>query len=255
MFKVHELLTLIASEWGDDSSPYKEISKSVKFYLGDMDDVSDLSDISTAQFFELPAETCAFQFDNQGFSYILVAKQKDDEIIWTMFGSGLNYSNGIKKNGWYCENLAITVSRDGEHINAFLLDSDKQVDVVAALKDNEDQFHFAVLWIMKVIRAIEVFSLSNVFTVENHPPKFINAKRKKKGKIPFFSYHTLHIGKPRSGKSGESIGTHNSPRLHFRRGHIRKLADGRRIWVNACLVGDKSKGMVMKDYKVNNVAV
>ena len=74
-------------------------------------------------------------------------------------------------------------------------------------------------------------------------------KREAKGKVPFFTYKVLTL-KPSKRSSGEGLGgTHASPRVHLRRGHIRRLPD-KRIWVNGCVVGDKSKGMVVKDYAV-----
>jgi hypothetical protein len=45
-------------------------------------------------------------------------------------------------------------------------------------------------------------------------------------------------------------GTHASPRWHIRRGHWRTLADGRRVFVRECEVGDQSRGAVVKDYRM-----
>ena len=45
-------------------------------------------------------------------------------------------------------------------------------------------------------------------------------------------------------------GTHASPRWHIRRGHWRNLADGRRVFVRECQVGDMARGGVVKDYEV-----
>lgn len=45
-------------------------------------------------------------------------------------------------------------------------------------------------------------------------------------------------------------GSHASPRWHLRRGHWRQLADGRRVFVRECQVGDPSRGGVIKDYQV-----
>lgn len=45
-------------------------------------------------------------------------------------------------------------------------------------------------------------------------------------------------------------GTHASPRWHIRRGHWRQLADGRRVFVRQCEVGDPTIGGVVKDYAV-----
>jgi hypothetical protein len=50
-------------------------------------------------------------------------------------------------------------------------------------------------------------------------------------------------------------GSHASPRFHVRRGHIRRLADGRRTWVRQCSVGDASSGIIDKDYRVRLRAI
>ena len=49
-----------------------------------------------------------------------------------------------------------------------------------------------------------------------------------------------------SGPSEPQGGTHASPRWHVRRGHWRQLADGRRVFVRACEVGDPERGGVMQ---------
>lgn len=43
-------------------------------------------------------------------------------------------------------------------------------------------------------------------------------------------------------------GSHASPRWHIRRGHWRQLADGRRVFVRQCEVGDPALGGIVKDY-------
>lgn len=45
-------------------------------------------------------------------------------------------------------------------------------------------------------------------------------------------------------------GSHASPRWHIRRGHWRQLADGRRVFVRQCEVGDPTRGGIVKDYAV-----
>ncbi len=85
---------------------------------------------------------------------------------------------------------------------------------------------------------------------------FINRKRKAKGKGPVtFDWRTVEIG-PRQAKALPLGGTHASPRLHDRRGHWRLIkATGKRVWVKACKVGDASKGVVFKDYRVATEAM
>lgn len=70
-----------------------------------------------------------------------------------------------------------------------------------------------------------------------------------KGKAPLFSWHTVKIEPPKP-KQEPQCGTHASPRLHDRRGHLRRLKNGKTCWVRACKVGDASKGVIFKDYEV-----
>ena len=79
-----------------------------------------------------------------------------------------------------------------------------------------------------------------------------NKRRAAKGKAPLiYDWHTVVIEPGRPG--GECLGgTHASPRQHERRGHWRTCANGKRVWVRHCTVGDASLGTVFKDYKVGD---
>jgi hypothetical protein len=76
---------------------------------------------------------------------------------------------------------------------------------------------------------------------------FTNQRKIAQGKTPSYDWHTVVIeavqpkGKPQGG-------THASPRLHDRRGHLRRLRSGKNVWVKPCKVGDPTKGIVWKDY-------
>lgn len=68
-----------------------------------------------------------------------------------------------------------------------------------------------------------------------------------------FVYHILRLpahARPSADGSGSGNGTHESPRLHVRRAHIRKLQTGTLTFVRQCLVGDPSKGIADKHYEV-----
>jgi hypothetical protein len=78
----------------------------------------------------------------------------------------------------------------------------------------------------------------------------INSRRAAKGKGPIlFDWHTVTV-KPSPPKTDHQGGTHASPRLHDRRGHWRTCKSGKKVWVRDCKVGDASKGVVFKDYRV-----
>ena len=68
---------------------------------------------------------------------------------------------------------------------------------------------------------------------------------------PLFDYHVLMI-QPGAERhpSEDRGGSHASPRTHLRRGHIRRLSTGPRIWVNSCVVSPGAIGTVNKDYAI-----
>lgn len=98
-----------------------------------------------------------------------------------------------------------------------------------------------------VLGFLNALACSNV-RVQASPPK--KAGKKVKAALPFDSYHILTIDVPgRVCEHGAGTGPHRAPREHLRRGHIRRLVDGRRIWVNATVVAaGRSAGVVKKDY-------
>lgn len=65
-----------------------------------------------------------------------------------------------------------------------------------------------------------------------------------------WTYHQVTIDPVRLSSGAAAQGTHASPRWHIRRGHWRTLADGRRVFVRECEVGDATLGGVVKDYVV-----
>jgi hypothetical protein len=74
-------------------------------------------------------------------------------------------------------------------------------------------------------------------------PAALNRKRAAKGKSPIFDTRVLMVadtggykGAAQSAAGGSGMLSHASPRAHLRRGHIRRLADTRNVWVNAAVV-------------------
>lgn len=100
--------------------------------------------------------------------------------------------------------------------------------------------------IMAIVQLIAALACRNVTQRVCSPNAALQKKRAKNGRFPLYSYRILEIDEGRAA-SGERHGSHASPRVHLRRGHIRRLPD-RNVWVNACVVGNKAMGMVAKDY-------
>lgn len=124
----------------------------------------------------------------------------------------------------------------------------------AEWRDPKDQGVIAVVsLICFAIRGLAVLNCSNVVCVENAPPSALNRKRMKSGRTPIYSYKTLHIKTNERKDPVQPIGSfgeRHGPRLHLRRGHIRRLPSGSRTWVQSCMVGSMQEGMAMKEYRV-----
>lgn len=100
---------------------------------------------------------------------------------------------------------------------------------------------------------LNALACSNVHVARSEPRK---AGKKVRAALPFDAYHVLTINVPgRAGERGGFAGPHRAPREHLRRGHIRRLTDGRRIWVNATVVAaGRGAGVVKKDYALRLAA-
>jgi hypothetical protein len=91
-------------------------------------------------------------------------------------------------------------------------------------------------------------SCSNVYVADAPARSREQIRRQSQTRVPIFKYKVLAIETPRAvtGETGGD-GTHRSPIMHLRRGHIRRLSNARKTWVNACVVGS-GRGMLHKDY-------
>jgi len=76
----------------------------------------------------------------------------------------------------------------------------------------------------------------------------VRRARERQGK-PSYDYNVIEVLPPRQRRAYLG-GTHDSPKMHWRRGHIRRLPNGQETPVRPCLVGDITKGFVFKDYVV-----
>jgi hypothetical protein len=96
---------------------------------------------------------------------------------------------------------------------------------------------------------LNAISCSNVKSERLNTPK-----KKVKSALPFDEYRVLTIDCPKAsaGNGHSRDGINRSPREHLRRGHIRRLEDGRRLWINATVVNAGKGGKTSKDYTVRD---
>jgi hypothetical protein len=139
---------------------------------------------------------------------------------------------------WLCPSMMSMVEKEGiEEVYKCIVDTSSELSCVLEL--------------------CEALSCSNVHhqIMEQINPA-VNARRIRDGKTPLYETRTLWIDAPNEvNRSGEwQGGTHRSPRQHLRRGHIRNLQSGKKVWVNAAVVGSKENGIIKKDYAIKELA-
>lgn len=97
-----------------------------------------------------------------------------------------------------------------------------------------------------LLNFLNALRCSNVHTERSEPKK---AGKHIKAALPFDTYHLLMIDELAQSVTGTPTGGHRSPREHLRRGHIRRLANGRTIWINSTVVAaGRGGGKITKDY-------
>lgn len=114
----------------------------------------------------------------------------------------------------------------------------------------------ATVCVIRVLGLCEALACSNVDSEVIEPvDQRKNAKRIKQRKLPIYETRRLVIKAPLTrseGSHSHGNSDRQGPREHLRRGHIRRLQDGRRIWVQSCVVVSRENGVIHKSYAITN---
>jgi hypothetical protein len=206
------------------------------FYAGEMEDFerNRIVDLDSP-FAKLPFPITYVEFEAYTLGTIcLLATESGDEILLTIFTKepGKGFSKNLFDIVLKGQESHLSVTMPGFEID----------DLMRQYAGNIAQIFVSFL---------EALNCSNVETILNEPPQKLNKKRIAKGKTPLFAFRTLHIktGQRTVTPKGQTAAERAGPRLHFRRGHIRRLPD-KLVWVQPCMVGSIKNGMVLKDYEV-----
>jgi len=110
---------------------------------------------------------------------------------------------------------------------------------------------------MAAITMITALSCSNV-QLEDHPaPARLNKNRLKKGKRLFHGHKKIIVVNPglhMMHSNGTSAMTGRQLRSHLRRGHVRRLNTGKRIWIECCVV-NAGKALIANTYRINTLRI
>jgi hypothetical protein len=99
----------------------------------------------------------------------------------------------------------------------------------------------------KFMSCIGLMSLKTAVVTSESAPAKLNSARIKKGKPPISEVVTIRVKKQDRHEFG---GTHASPRPHWRRGHVRRLLDGKIVLVSPHPVMGQAK--IPTTYKVKS---
>lgn len=229
------------------------MAKCQKFILPDQgvlfEDVH-LRGISDLKKLTLPFDYVALEFqaslhNESGFGKsIICLEQREDKIIAiTAAGKGDDW--GAAGTWMIARKGAVASDREGA---LFEVQPAHFLEAKNLHPESFDYRHNAVSQCQIVLNFLNALACSNVTTETVEARKA--SKKSAAHALPFDSYHVLTI-KPSAAIARDGVGgSHRSPREHLRRGHIRRLESGARVWVNATVVNPGIGGKVSKDYRV-----
>jgi len=219
------------------------LHKSQKFYMGSAEAIPVNGKINVAQFPRLPYLVCAFEFDmpNSCGAVVLCAEVTDFLFseVWIRAGSAADcwiYAGAIRVNReeGYRQRLypeKFGSNSDDPEITKALDQADKLLGLVG--------------------HALQVLNSVNIDTETVAAPAALNKKRIKAGKPALYSYKVLVLARSKV-RAFPGAGTHNSPRIHLRRGHLKHRKTGT-FWWQPHAVGDRKMGVVAKDYNAKRL--
>jgi hypothetical protein len=251
--KAHKVVELLNASVEGKEYPFlaRMVEHSTKWALPGADEMPDPNpQILQGAPLHLPCQDVLLECD---WDFVF----EDGEERGTAFGLLTEATPGVISGIWF----SLTSRGLGFAAETRLFtDAKGSIQIAAPLDDRgwRDQKTYeetAGLHAGLVVSWLAALRCVNVQSIDNPPPKALNSKRISKGKVPLFTYKTLHVLQNRasSGGNGDDDSGRTPPRLHFRRGHVRRLDAERLTWVQPCMVGDKARGMVEKAYALEAI--
>lgn len=197
----------------------------------------------------LPFDVVLYNFGSSGSQHGVIVC---DFVVKSVDGFTVNEIVRIGNN-WlvmpWVSNIYFgkNLNNGGVEIFPFEFASDhKIVDANLAQASNSTQ---------RVLQALVCMETKHVRIVDEAAPEKLNKSREKRGSCPIAGHRivTIDTSSAVSEFSGHGI-THASPRLHWRRGHIRHLPGGNKTKVKPCLVGDPSAARVSQEWRARAYA-
>lgn len=179
-------------------------------------------------------------------TWVLVCSQMEDATGFTFVGCLLD--SNLSKD-WIPLPPGSAVWDDAGKMRLGLFDSEPANLMIQANPNLQVRTIYGGV-VSSVVALCVMAGLDNVTTETVEPSARQNAKLKSRGKLPLYSYKILNVDGERWESNGFDSGDGQGYRSHLRRGHIRRLADGRAVWVRATYVHGRVAGFVDKDYNL-----
>lgn len=228
-----------------------------KFDVSDLVPVFDTALMLTAldafenDMLPMPYSICFFNMDKtpfgnldkvvQGYgTYCMVAEDRGDHIFV--------FKYLCFENRWQSFRFHVDILKTKDRNAMFRMVPAKWLPSGVTPSDGEKAG--AVEAGQKVLQILACMETSHVSRQTVLPPPRLNKAREARRVSPIYSHTIVTINMASvEGGGGESTG-HASPRLHWRRGHIRTLPSGQKTKVRPCLVGNPILGMTTHEYKL-----
>ncbi len=233
----HELVNhILRHEWAPDLAYIVNTVKSAqKFFAGDIADLSWVEKPKGLDGFRMPFKKMVLEsrFGLDGGGWAVIFAEETSETSWLVGAASRN--DGV----WSVSVPMNFYIKDGAFRCSEPLSKEQ-------MESNSGALQFLMI-------ACSAMACKNVRAIRPPLTRKPVSTKSRKGRQSLFSHKVLVVDVPGSKGEGQLAGgTHASPRLHLRRGHVRRLPSGESVWVQPCVVGDKSKGMVTKDYVLNS---
>lgn len=227
----------------------KDVLESQKFDFGPYDQMPKLSKAENVfpyvehcpQAFNLPFENCLFYASNSIFLH--AKKCTADNIIETRFCC-YNEDDG----SFYYSPIIGFIDYQGQRLRG-------KPFLRAKNRERQEELEALSLHYCALASFLAIINSDNVQSIDNLPTAKIPVVGGKDLDKRLFVYKTLHIkphyviGKKQISSLEEPIANKIGPRVHLRRGHLRRLS-GKVVWVQPAVVGNPEKGIIQKDYRI-----
>ena len=206
--------------------PDASVSLAVDFKQLDVDDerfkderLPDRSPVSVIAFSRFKKNTKGVRWCLNSYHLVMYTP-----LVFSSNGTELSLSNVYTKEG---------LSRDDSRVD----------EVFISLNANMET----------VVRACHALRVGAVLEERQEKSYTRNRTLQKKG-VGGFEYHVLRLphGTVRETLGSRSGGERDAPRYHFRRAHLRNLSKGTQTFVRSCFVGNREKGEIQKEYKLES---